>query len=65
MVAAFGRPGMDGCQWRASRYHPLMRYGICLPNFTDVASPDTIDAAAGFSAEERERIAGGGFYNQF
>ncbi len=24
-----------------------MRYGICLPNFTDVASPDTIDAAAG------------------
>jgi probable F420-dependent oxidoreductase len=24
-----------------------MRYGICLPNFTDVASPDAIDAASG------------------
>ena len=24
-----------------------MRYGICLPNFTDLASPDAIDTAAG------------------
>ena len=23
-----------------------MRYGICLPNFTDIASPETIEAAA-------------------
>ena len=23
-----------------------MRYGICLPNFTDIASPQTIEAAA-------------------
>jgi probable F420-dependent oxidoreductase len=30
----------------AGRYHPPMRYGICLPNFTSLASPETIDAAA-------------------
>lgn len=29
-----------------------MRYGICLPNFTELASPDTIDAAA----EAAERL---------
>jgi probable F420-dependent oxidoreductase len=33
------------------RYHPPMRYGICLPNFTDLASPEAIEAAA--SAAER------------
>jgi probable F420-dependent oxidoreductase len=30
----------------ARRYDPRMRYGIALPNFTDVASPDAIAAAA-------------------
>lgn len=29
-----------------ARYHPPMKYGICLPNFTDLASPDSIEAAA-------------------
>lgn len=28
------------------RYDPPMRYGIALPNFTDFASPDAIEAAA-------------------
>ena len=28
-------------------YDPPMKYGICLPNFTDLASPESIDAAAG------------------
>jgi probable F420-dependent oxidoreductase len=28
------------------RYDPRMRYGIALPNFTDVASPDAIEASA-------------------
>jgi probable F420-dependent oxidoreductase len=28
------------------RYDPRMRYGIALPNFTDIASPDAIDASA-------------------
>jgi probable F420-dependent oxidoreductase len=28
------------------RYDPLMRYGIALPNFTGVASPEAIEAAA-------------------
>src|SRR5262245_23652185 len=28
------------------RYDPRMRYGIALPNFTSVASPDSIEAAA-------------------
>ena len=27
-------------------YHGPMRYGICLPNFTDLASPESIEAAA-------------------
>jgi probable F420-dependent oxidoreductase len=27
-------------------YHPRMKYGLCLPNFTDVASPDAIEATA-------------------
>jgi probable F420-dependent oxidoreductase len=31
---------------RARRYDPRMRYGLALPNFTDVASPDAIEAAA-------------------
>ena len=30
-----------------SGYDPPMRYGICLPNFTDLASPEAIEAAAG------------------
>ena len=30
----------------ARRYDPRMRYGIALPNFTDVASPEAIEAAA-------------------
>jgi probable F420-dependent oxidoreductase len=30
----------------ARRYDRRMRYGIALPNFTDVASPDAIEAAA-------------------
>ena len=30
----------------ARRYDPRMRYGIALPNFTDVASPEGIEAAA-------------------
>ena len=28
-------------------YDPPMKYGICLPNFTDLASPESIEAAAG------------------
>ena len=28
------------------RYHSPMRYGLCLPNFTSLASPAAIDAAA-------------------
>ncbi len=32
---------------RIARYHRPMKYGICLPNFTDVASPEAIEAAAG------------------
>lgn len=47
VATAFGRAGLDGCRWPASLYHRPMRYGICLPNFTDLASPETIDAAAG------------------
>jgi probable F420-dependent oxidoreductase len=31
---------------RARRYDPRMRYGIALPNFTDFASPDAIEATA-------------------
>jgi len=30
----------------ALRYDPRMRYGLCLPNFTALASPEAIDAAA-------------------
>ena len=30
----------------ARRYDPRMRYGIALPNFTDFASPEAIEAAA-------------------
>jgi probable F420-dependent oxidoreductase len=30
-----------------ARYHRPMKYGICLPNFTDLASPEAIEAAAG------------------
>jgi probable F420-dependent oxidoreductase len=30
----------------ARRYDPRMRYGIALPNFTDVAAPEAIEAAA-------------------
>jgi len=30
----------------ARRYDPRMRYGLALPNFTDVASPEAIEAAA-------------------
>jgi len=30
----------------ARRYDPRMRYGIALPNFTDVATPQAIEAAA-------------------
>lgn len=26
-------------------YHPKMRFGPCLPNFTGLASPETFDAA--------------------
>ncbi len=32
-------------------YHRPMRYGVCLPNFTDTASPEAIDVAA--AAAER------------
>ena len=31
---------------RPPRYDQRMRYGLCLPNFTDIASPDAIEAAA-------------------
>ena len=33
-------------------YHPPMRFGLCLPNFTDLASPEAIEAAA----EAAERL---------
>jgi len=29
-----------------AEYHSPMRYGICLPNFTDVASAESIEATA-------------------